>query len=224
MNIMQVFALVATIASVASIKSSHFLVETGKAIGYETLECAKIAGGATALAVGYGIVNNQITVRICADYFTKGHLEKQVDTMFTKKKITLATRDKLLNNDNPTFIGCWWGFAATWWVGLPLGVIAAAAMRLGGLPKLTMQDVAKPALLGMAGVLLAGWANGIHTYFTQDHQILHDTSYLEDVEGADNKRLFNVDASIHNVGYLGGAVVGLGLCGYAVAKRLALSK
>lgn len=54
-------------------------------------------------AVVYGILHDQITARICVEYFTIGHA-------------------RLIDSDSPTVLGLFWGVVATWWVGLPLSV------------------------------------------------------------------------------------------------------
>src|SRR5688500_9214653 len=55
-------------------------------------------------AIGYGVAHDQVTARICVEYFTLGH-------------------PPLFPPDSPTFPALGWGVAATWWVGLPLGLL-----------------------------------------------------------------------------------------------------
>ncbi len=61
-------------------------------------------------AISYGIVHDQITARICVEYFTVGH-------------------PRLTDSDLPTVLALFWGVVATWWVGLPLGLGLAFAAR-----------------------------------------------------------------------------------------------
>lgn len=58
----------------------------------------------------YGILNDQITIRICAEYFTVFHR-------------------RIVASDNITVIAIAWGIAATWWFGLSVGVILALVSR-----------------------------------------------------------------------------------------------
>ncbi len=88
-----------------------------------------VAGGAA-----YGILHDQVTVRVCLEYFTIGHPP------------IFATR-------SPTLLAIGWGIIATWWVALPLGVSLAAAARIGTRPKWGIREVARPL-----GVLLASMA------------------------------------------------------------------
>lgn len=68
-------------------------------------------------AVFYGIVHDQITARVCLEYFTVAH-------------------PRLIQSESPTVLGLFWGVVATWWVGFGLGVPLAIASRVGTWPKL----------------------------------------------------------------------------------------
>jgi hypothetical protein len=99
-------------------------------------------------AVIYGIIHDQITARICVEYFTIGH-------------------PPVFNTDSPTLLGLGWGVIATWWVGLILGVPLAMVARLGSRPKKTVASLIRPLvrlliimgccalLAGVIGYLLA---------------------------------------------------------------------
>ncbi|MEX0794660.1 MAG: hypothetical protein WD045_16100 [Pirellulaceae bacterium] len=65
-----------------------------------------------ASAVIYGILHDQITARVCVEYFTIGH-------------------PPVFNTEAPTLLGLGWGIIATWWVGLILGVGLAMVARIG---------------------------------------------------------------------------------------------
>lgn len=94
-------------------------------------------------AIGYGLLHDQITIRVCPEYFTIGH-----DPIFPDAPLTV--------------IALLWGVIATWWMGLFLGIALAVAARLGRAPKRTAGDLRRPIgrlLLTMAGAaLLAGVA------------------------------------------------------------------
>jgi hypothetical protein len=96
-------------------------------------------------AVLYGIAHDQVTARVCVEYFTVGH-------------------PSIFGTDDPTLLGLGWGVIATWWVGLLLGVPLAIVARSGSRPKRSVGSLVWPvaALLGVmsvcalaAGVL--GW-------------------------------------------------------------------
>jgi hypothetical protein len=101
-----------------------------------------------AIAILYGIVHDQVTARICVEYFTIGHAP-------------------IFGTDDPTLLGLGWGVLATWWVGVMLGVPLALVARIGRWPKRTVASLIKPLLIlmlvsaffalaaGMVGSLLA---------------------------------------------------------------------
>lgn len=86
-------------------------------------------------AVIYGIVHDQITARLCVEYFTVGH-------------------PPIFSTDDPTLLGLGWGVVATWWVGLLLGVPLAVAARAGNWPKRDARSLVRPIaiLLGIMAV------------------------------------------------------------------------
>lgn len=70
-------------------------------------------------AVCYGIAHDQITARVCVEYFTIGH-------------------PPVFDTNSPTLPGLGWGVLATWWVGaisgIPLAVAAEPAIVRSGPP------------------------------------------------------------------------------------------
>ena len=107
-----------------------------------------VVGLSILAAITYGILHDQITARICVEYFTIGHV-------------------RLIDSDSPTVLGLFWGVVATWWVGLPLGVGLAFAARWGRRPPLSVAEIVEPLgrllaimfglafLAGLTGFLLA---------------------------------------------------------------------
>src|SRR5437667_12448595 len=83
------------------------------------MEFLKIVAIGVLAAVSYGIVHDQVTARVCVEYFTIGH-------------------PPLIASTSRMFLGLAWGVVATWWVGLRLGFILAVAARLGARPKLAV--------------------------------------------------------------------------------------
>jgi hypothetical protein len=67
--------------------------------------------------ITYGIIHDQVTTRVCIEYFTIAH-------------------PRLIRSESPTILGLFWGVVATWWVGLGLGLPLAMASRIGSWPKL----------------------------------------------------------------------------------------
>src|SRR5690606_7093623 len=113
------------------------------AVGIET---AKIVGLAILLAVAYGVGHDQVTARICVEYFTIGH-------------------PPIFSTENPTLLAFGWGIVATWWVGLILGCLLAAAARIGEWPRMQASELVRPLLCVLVTVGLLAAVAGIAGYF-----------------------------------------------------------
>jgi hypothetical protein len=115
--------------------------------GFPVRACAIVILSIVA-AVAYGVVHDQITARVCVEYFTVGHPP------------VFATND-------PTLLGLGWGILATWWVGLIVGVGLVLSATAGSRPPRTVRSLVRPvlallvvtglsaAMMGGAGYLLA---------------------------------------------------------------------
>src|SRR5262245_8239345 len=116
------------------------------------MQFLKIVALSILAAVTYGIIHDQVTARICVEYFTVGH-------------------PPVFGTEDPTLLGVGWGVLATWWVGFLLGVPLAAVARLGRWPKRSARSLVLPiawlmlitatcsAVAGVVGWLLA--RNGV---------------------------------------------------------------
>src|SRR6266566_3553662 len=94
-------------------------------------------------AVIYGIAHDQVTARICVEYFTIGH-------------------PPVFATDDPTLLAIGWGTIATWWVGALLGVPLAIAARAGSRPKRDLKSLIRPiATLMAVNALCATMAGAI---------------------------------------------------------------
>ena len=105
----------------------------------EPVQSARILLLCIGAAVLYGIVHDQITARVCLEYFTVAH-PHLVDTRST------------------TVLALCWGVAATWWVGVLLGIPLAITCRAGSPPRVSAGELVRPVgilLIGMAGCALA---------------------------------------------------------------------
>lgn len=95
-----------------------------------------------AACVAYGIVHDQITARICIEYFTIGH-------------------PQIIPTADPTVLAIAWGILATWWVGVVLGVPLAMFARIGQHPRVPAVALIQPiAILVGCSALFAMLAGG----------------------------------------------------------------
>ncbi|HVV99432.1 MAG TPA: hypothetical protein VHB77_03765 [Planctomycetaceae bacterium] len=141
-------------------------------------------------AVLYGIAHDQITARVCVEYFTIGH-------------------PPIFGTEDPTLLGIGWGIIATWWVGLLLGIPLAIAARAGSRPKRSARSLIRPLawLLGISAVCalaagLTGWA------LAQTGDVFL-FGFLADEIPPEKHAAFLADAWAHSASYLVGGVGGI---------------
>ena len=108
-------------------------------------EAFKIVGLCLLAAMGYGVAHDQITARVCVEYFTVGH-------------------DNPFPTDSPTLLGLAWGIFATWWAGLILGVALVVAARFGKRPKRTAASLVRPVLRLLAVMAVCAFLAGVAGY------------------------------------------------------------
>src|SRR5262245_18453854 len=110
------------------------------------MKSAQIIVAATVAAMVYGVLHDQVTARICLEYFTVFH-------------------PPVFPTADPTLLGLGCGIMATWWVGLPLGAVLALAARVGPVStRLAASDLARPVAVTLfvvgclaAVAALVGW-------------------------------------------------------------------
>jgi hypothetical protein len=164
------------------------------------METIKIILMGIAAAIIYGILHDQVTARVCVEYFTIGHAP-------------------IFHTDDPTLLGLGWGVIATWWVGLPLGVLLAAAARVGSLPKTDARDLLKPVGVMMACCGLAALTAGVIGYLMANAGAVTLYPWLAARIPPARHALFLADLFAHTASYGGGFVGGLMLCIWVVMRR-----
>jgi len=148
---------------------------------------------AVVTAITYGILHDQITARVCIEYFTIGH-------------------PRVFPTESPTLLAIGWGVIATWWFALPLGFRLACAARLGDRPKRSARQLIRPLaiLLGCTGVV-ATLAGIIGYILVQSNRIAVDPWVAANVP-ADARFRFIADWSAHTASYASGFVGSIVLC------------
>lgn len=141
-------------------------------------------------AVLYGIVHDQITARICVEYFTIGH-------------------PPIFGTEDPTLLGIGWGIIATWWVGLLIGIPLAIVSRAGSRPKRSPASLIQPvgkllAVMGI-GATIAGIVGGCLASVGAVFLI----GRLAEAVPADRHVVFLIDLWAHSASYLIGLVGGI---------------
>src|SRR6185437_15154604 len=86
------------------------------------MQFLKIVFGCAAAAILYGLIHDQITIRICPQYFTVFH-------------------PHIVDTENLALIALAWGVVATWWMGAGIGFMLALAARIGRRPKVAWEQL-----------------------------------------------------------------------------------
>jgi hypothetical protein len=108
---------------------------------------------------------------------------------------------------------------ATWWVGLPLGILLAAAARVGSLPKMDARDLLKPVGVMMACCGLLALTADVVGYVLANHGVVTLDGWLAASIPPARHALFLADGFAHSASYGGGLVVGFILCIWVVMRR-----
>ncbi|WP_298328507.1 hypothetical protein [Asticcacaulis sp.] len=106
------------------------------------MESIKIIGFSVFAAVSYGILHDMVTAHLCVEYFTIAH-------------------PPIFATQSPFLLALGWGIIATWWVGLPLGILLAACGRLGPKNKLSFIQLLRPILILMSVSAVAALVAGL---------------------------------------------------------------
>src|SRR5687767_11601854 len=87
-------------------------------------------------AITYGVIHDQVTVRLSLEYFTIGH-------------------QQIFPTTDPTLLALGWGIVATWWAGLLLAVPLAVIAQGGFRPRASAHQLVKPVIVTMLGMGMA---------------------------------------------------------------------
>ena len=153
------------------------------------MEVTKIVLLGMLAAVVYGIVQDQVTARVCVEYFTIGH-------------------PPIFATDSPTLLAFGWGVVATWWVGVPLGIAGALVSRLGSWPQFTARQLVRPILVLMVSM---GWFSllaGITGYFAARSSAVWLVEPLASRVPLAKHHLFLADLWAHLAAYASGVLGG----------------
>jgi hypothetical protein len=164
------------------------------------MESFKIIGLCIAAAVFYGICHDQVTARVCVEYFTIGH-------------------PPVFQTDSPTLLAFGWGAIATWWVGAILGIAAAASARLGSRPKFRAAGLLRPLGVLLIVTACVSLAAGIAGYFAATSGSVWLLEPLASRVPAGKHIAFITDVWAHLAAYATGFLGGIAICVWIVMRR-----
>jgi hypothetical protein len=169
------------------------------------LERFKIIALAILAAIAYGIIHDQITARICVEYFNPGHPPIFGGTL------------------NPTLLGLGWGVIATWWMGFFLGLPLSICCTVGTLPKFTARDLIRPVCVMLALLAALAALSGTAGFLAARSGHYPLDSDLNDPNiPADLRIRFATAQATHLASYAFGTLLGIGLCIWVLWKRFRL--
>lgn len=141
-------------------------------------------------AVLYGVVHDQITARVCVEYFTVGH-------------------PPVFGTEDPTLLALGWGLVATWWVGLILGVFLALAARAGPRPRRAIRTLVRPVAVLLSVMAVCALGAGLVGWVLARRGDVWLTGEMAREIPPENHAAFIADLWAHSASYAAGFVGGL---------------
>jgi hypothetical protein len=156
-------------------------------------------------AVAFGVVHDQVTARVCVEYFTIGH-------------------ERIVATDSPLVLGLIWGVVATWWAGALAGVVVALAAREGPWPRLTWRHFVRPAAALSVAMAIAALGAGVLGYaLTASGRIGIVPSYADAIVPGRQAR-FMADVFAHATSYGVGLLGAIAIAVQSLAIRRGLAR
>ena len=169
------------------------------------MEAIKIILLSVVAAVTFGILHDQVTARICVEYFTIGHVP-------------------MFDTESPTLLAIGWGTIATWWVGVLLGVPAAGLARIGRMPKLSAARLIRPIGYLMLAAACASLTAGMAGYLAARAGWVWLVGEMAIRVPAEKHTAFVTDLWAHTAAYGASAVGGVILWGWIWWQRVRLMR
>lgn len=157
------------------------------------MQALAIVALCVAAAVVYGVLHDQVTARVCVEYFTIGH-------------------PPIFGTDDPTMLALGWGVIATWWVGAILGGTLAVAARFGRRSPRTTRSLVRPVvqlMLVLGGVAVGA---GVLGWVLASAGIVALVEPLASEVPRAKHTAFLTDLWAHSASYLFGSVGGVMVC------------
>ena len=153
----------------------------------------KIVAMSVVAAMLYGVAHDQVTSRICIEYYTIGHA-------------------RVFETDSATLLALGQGILSTWWYGLVLGLPLAAAARMGSKPTTKAGTLRRPLGFLLLRVAFYSFLGGIAGYYaaSQGWVYLVDTLAHRIVD--EREAVFIAVLWAHWTAYGSAAVEGLLFC------------
>ena len=155
--------------------------------------------------IGYGIVHDQVTARICIEYFTVAH------------------EPTLVDSDSPTIVGLAWGVYSTWWVGVVVGVASAVRAQVGSWPRVSFGQMIKPGGYLVLAIAIASLIAGTLAFALAEFEVIRLGPPMSAAMEPSKHSGFLSDRWSHRAAHAVGLLGGSGICAgiWLVRKRRA---
>ncbi len=150
--------------------------------------------------VGYAILQDQISARLCPEYFTVLH-----------PPITGLT--------DPTLLGICWGFLGGWWGGIVLGYIAGLLATLGPRPPLAPRELVRPLAVLVVVIATVTALTGVSVWRHAEMMGVSLEPGMASVVPPERHRGLLVVACYHLVAYASATISGVVLCAWVWSER-----
>lgn len=165
------------------------------------MEFLKIVLFSLAAAIAYGVLHDSVTANICVEYFTIAH-------------------PLIVPTQSPFVLAMVWGVVATWWLGLPLGLMLAVAARAGPPRRLALATL-RPWILRLLAVMAASaFVAGAAGALLFGAGLVPVPGNWAAVIPADKHLAFTAVAWAHFASYISGAIGAFFIIAYALASRI----
>ena len=158
------------------------------------IESIKIVLLCIVASIIYGILHDQVTARVCVEYFTIGH-------------------PPIFHTDDPTLLAFGWGVIATWWMGLILSVPAVLASRLGSWPKFDAAHLVRPVCVLLIVMACSALVAGLVGYILASAGVVRLDGWLGSHVPEKKHVAFLADGAAHlasyGVGFFGGIILSI---------------
>lgn len=149
---------------------------------------------AVLLAGAYGVIHNQISYSVSPEYFTKFKFRQ---FGFVDLPLPDRTKASLV------------GILASWWMGIPIGLLAGASGFIYSEPRVMFRQTLKAFSVLIVFVLLIGVFGLLYGFMRTKQMNLADYQHWFIPDDIVNLRRFVCAGYMHNSSYLGG-LLGIG--------------
>ncbi len=164
------------------------------------MEFLKIIALCVISIVLYGILHDQVTARICIEYFTVFH-------------------PPIFATNSPTLLAIGWGTTATWWAGLIVGVPLALVSQSGRSSRIAARDLVRPVAILLAVMAVCALISGMIGFASGSLPYFMSVGIAPQL-----KNRLAADLWAHNASYFCGFVGGLVLCVLTLRRRTRLNR